>query len=199
MEIDLKKFDVEKFDSILARGLSTGLGKRGEQVCIEAAICETLGLEHSDDPECVSAAVRSFKIRLNDSRWSSPIARANGLRDLGLAQLGSLGIVNDKEFAKRLAEKTIRILVPALIRDLFPNDPKLLEAADRCEKEGNESAANAAYAAYAAYAANANAAAATYPTAPNAAAAANAAYAANAAAAAAAYANAAAAYANAAA
>src|ERR1700689_2390651 len=224
MEIDLKKFDVEKFDSILARGLSTGLGKRGEQVCIEAAICETLGLEHSDDPECVSAAVRSFKIRLNDSRWSSPIARANGLRDLGLAQLGSLGIVNDKEFAKRLAEKTIRILVPALIRDLFPNDPKLLEAADRCEKEGNESAANAAAAAYAAYAANANAAAAAYANAANAAPAANAAYAANptpppappppaaataapsnaayaanAAAAAAAYANAAAAYANAAA
>ena len=41
---DVKSFDVAKFDSILARGLSNGLGKRGGQVCIEAAICETLGL-----------------------------------------------------------------------------------------------------------------------------------------------------------
>ena len=47
---DVKTFDVRMFDDILAKGLSLGLGVRGEQVCIEAAICQTLGLKHGDDP-----------------------------------------------------------------------------------------------------------------------------------------------------
>ena len=100
MTFKIKDFDVKKFDSILAAGLSKGLGSRGSQVCIEAAICQVLDLPHSDDPGCVAASVRSFKIRLNDSNWSSSKARAAGLRDLGLAQLGSLGVVDDFEFIK---------------------------------------------------------------------------------------------------
>src|SRR6266850_1153857 len=96
---EISKFDVAKFDLILARGLSMGLGKAGGQVCIEAAICETLGLEHGDDPKCVAESVRAYKIKLNDSNWSSPKARAAGLRDLGLAQLGSKGVVKDSDFA----------------------------------------------------------------------------------------------------
>ena len=165
-EFDAKKFDVKKFDEILARGLSNGLGVQGSQVCIEAAICETLGLPHGDDPGCVGAAVRAFKISLNDSRWSSPKARAEGMRDLGLAQLGSKDSVNDVEFVKRLSEKLIRVLVPKLFRQIFPENGVCLAAVDRCEKEGTldaaasaaeqASAANAAYAANAAaYAANA--------------------------------------------
>jgi hypothetical protein len=78
------------------------------------------------------------------------------LRDLGIAQLGSLGSINSKEFSRRLAEKTIRVLIPVLFRDLFPNNKELLAVADRCEKEGTKNAAYvAAYAAYAADAANA--------------------------------------------
>ncbi len=145
-EFDAKKFDVKKFDEILARGLSNGLGVQGSQVCIEAAICETLGLPHGDDPGCVGAAVRAFKISLNDSRWSSPKARAEGMRDLGLAQLGSKS-VNDVEFVKRLSEKLIRVLVPKLFRQIFPENGVCLAAADRCEKEGTLDAADAAYAA----------------------------------------------------
>ena len=171
-EFDAKKFDVKKFDEILARGLSNGLGVQGSQVCIEAAICETLGLPHGDDPGCVGAAVRAFKISLNDSRWSSPKARAEGMRDLGLAQLGSKDSVNDVEFVKRLSEKLIRVLVPKLFRQIFPENGVCLAAVDRCEKEGTldaaasaaeqASAANAAYAANAAaYAANAAAYAAS--------------------------------------
>lgn len=108
----VEEFDVSKFDSILARGLSSGLGTQGAQVCIEAAICETLGLQHGDDPKCVAESVRSFKIALNDSRWSSPKARADGLRKLGLAQLGSKGVVDNVEFSKLMSERTIRILIP---------------------------------------------------------------------------------------
>ena len=159
-KFDVRKFDVEKFDSILARGLSQGLGKQGQQVCIEAAICETLGLKHSDDPECVAASVRAFKIVLNDSNWSSPEARAKGLRDLGLAQLGSKGVVDDKEFVARMAEKTIRVLIPKLYRELFAGNKTLQDVADRCEKEGTKEAAAWAAEAAAAWAAEAAAAAA---------------------------------------
>jgi hypothetical protein len=151
---DVKEFDVKKFDGILARGLSTGLGEQGSQVCIEAAVCEALGLPHGDDPGCVANSVRSFKIRLNDSRWSSEKARAAGLRDLGLAQLGSKGVVDDTEFMSRAAEKTIQVLIPKVFKLVFPTNQACLIAAARCAEEGTKEAAYAAaYAAYAAYAA----------------------------------------------
>ena len=141
---DVSTFDVKEFDRILACGLSSGLGQRGKQVCIEAAICQVLGLDHGDDPGCVAESVRRFKIRLNDSRWSSPEARAKGLHDLGLAQLGSKGVVNDKDFANRIGEKMIRVLIPALFRDVFKDKPDCLAAAQRCEDEGTVEAARAA-------------------------------------------------------
>jgi len=143
-KFDLGKFDVDKFDRILSRGLSTGLGIQGEQVCIEAAICETLGLPHGDDPQCVAEAVREFKIRINDSNWSSPTARSSGLRDLGLAQLGSKGVISDIEFSKRIVEKTIRILIPKLFRSVFADNKDCLKAALRCEVKGTYGAAEAA-------------------------------------------------------
>ena len=172
---NVKQFDVKKFDAILARGLSHGMGSQNGQMCIEAAICNVLGMEHSDDPKCVAKAVRSFKISLNDRSWSSPAARAEGLRDLGLAQLGSLGVIDDREFVKKLAEKLIRVMIPTLIRDLWATDADLMAVADECEKEGaresalkardllrKKSAAAYAAAAYAADAAYAYAADAAY-------------------------------------
>ena len=148
---DISTFNVEEFDRILACGLSKGLGQRGNQVCIEAAICQTLGLPHSDDPGCVADAVRTFKIALNDSKWSSPKARAEGLRDLGLAQLGSKGVVGNVEFATRLSKKVIQVLIPALFREVFPDNDECLAVALRCEQEGTEVAADSAY--WAAYSA----------------------------------------------
>ena len=146
-------FNVAEFDRILAKGLSKGMGDRDSQVCIEAAICQVLQLPHGDDPGCVTNAVRSYKIALNDGPWSTPEARAKGLRDLGLAQLGSRGVVSDEEFATRMAEHTVRVLVPALFREVFPKDEVCLKAADRCEKEGGAAAAAAAATAAAAWAA----------------------------------------------
>lgn len=121
-------------------------------MCIEAAVCKALGLPHGDNPECVAISVRSFKIVLNDSRWSSTQSRAKGLRDLGIAQVGSKGVVSDVEFTSKLAEKTIRVLIPKLFRALFTGNEPLILAAIRCEEEGTASAATAAY--YAAYDAN---------------------------------------------
>jgi hypothetical protein len=154
-QFDVSTFDVQKYHQILDRGLSLGLGEQGRQVCIEAAICEALGLPHGDDPKCVAASVRRFKIRLNDStRWSSPMARANGLRDLGLAQLGSLGVVNDVKFAKEVAGQTIRLILPKLLRTVrLGTEAEAI--AVRCEQEGTYECAKAArqyYADVAAYA-----------------------------------------------
>ncbi len=125
------EFNVQKFDSILARGLCNGLGERDGQMCIEAAICATLDLPHGDDPQCVASAVRAFKISLNDYKWSSPAARAEGLRDLGLAQLGSKGVVDDFQFARELTIKCVRILIPELFR--LYRDEKMLTAIPACE------------------------------------------------------------------
>jgi hypothetical protein len=144
--INRNKF-VAKFDEILARGLSSGMGKRDGQMCIEAAVCAALDLPHGDEPQCVATTVRTFKIALNDSNWSSPQARAAGLRDLGIAQVGSLGVVDDNVFVQKIAEKTIRVLIPALFREVFPNNQACLAAAKRCEDEGTEEAARAAEAA----------------------------------------------------
>jgi len=132
---------VVKFDTILSRGLSMGLGDRSGQMCIEAALCAALDLPHGDDPGCVAEAVRSFKICLNDLNWSSSHARANGLRDLGIAQIGSKGVIDDVKFAQLLVERTIRVLIPRLFREIFQAYPDCLEAADRCEREGGQEAA----------------------------------------------------------
>ena len=152
MNIDFETF-IPKFNEICDRGLSAGIGDRNGQMCIEAAVCAALDLPHGDDPQCVSASVRGFKIALNDAMWSSPQARAAGLRKLGIAQVGSKGVVGDADFSRRLSEKVIRKLIPAIFRDLFKDNPACLAAADRCEQDGSADAADvAAYAA--AYAAD---------------------------------------------
>jgi hypothetical protein len=142
MKLTLDKNLVTKIDSFIGRGLCSGVGERNGQMCVEAAICAALDLPHGDDPGCVSAAVRSFKISLNDSNWSTPKARAKGLRDLAIAQLGSKGVVGDVEFSKRLAEKCIRNLIPELFRRHFKENAAMQEAADRCEREGSIDAAS---------------------------------------------------------
>jgi hypothetical protein len=135
---------IPKFDAILERGLCAGIGTPDGQVCIEAAICMAMGLPFGDDPTCVDPAVRVFKIALNDAAWSSPRARAKGLRDLGIAQIGSRDSVDGAEFSRRLAEGTIRILIPHLFISILAEYPDCLMAAERCAMEGTAAAALAA-------------------------------------------------------
>ena len=133
---------------IVDAGLVSGVGnpKPGE-MCVEAAVCFALGLPHGDDPACVSRALRSLKIRLNDSSWSSNEARANGLRRLAVAQLGSREHLDDKEFVKRVVELAIRKSVPAALRAAasIHKSPEhmqaLRDAANRCEAEGSHASA----------------------------------------------------------
>ena len=155
-------------------GLVQGVGKPipGE-MCVEAAVCYALGLPHGDDPACVAPSVRRLKIALNDRRWSSPLARAQGLRRLAVAQLGSAGVIDDQDFRRRVMDMTIRRVVPAALRSaatVNPTHAESLEAAAvRCETDGTREACHegkrvaraaydAAYAAAYAYAADAAAA-----------------------------------------
>lgn len=162
---------------VVDAGLVKGVGnpKPGE-MCVEAAVCYALGLPHGDDPQCVSRAVRSLKITLNDKNWSSNEARAKGLRRLAIAQLGSAGTIDDREFARRVAKLAITLCVPTALRSAASiqknaeHKQAMLDAAVRCEKEGTREAAlqgkgAAYYAANAVACANAAADAAAYASA----------------------------------
>ena len=155
-------------------GLSSGLGKQiPGQMCIEAAVCYAYGLPHGDNPPCVGSAVRRFKIRLNDSNWSSNKARAEGMIEISIAQLNS-NKLDQVEFAKRITLKTINVIIADLAHNFnieleaklrVTND--LIEARSLCIElrcyaaaaaaayaaAADADAVDAAYAAYAAYAA----------------------------------------------
>ena len=97
---------------VVDAGLSRGMGEeRPGYMCIEAAVCYAMGLPHSDDPPCVAESVRYLKIALNDhDAWEThdeygnendAQARAEGLRRIAIAQLGS-NTLSDLKFLKRL-------------------------------------------------------------------------------------------------
>src|ERR1700722_18874196 len=111
--IEITEVHARKVLKVVDAGLVNGVGRPiPGQMCVEAAVCYALGLPHGDDPKCVSPALRSLKIRLNDSSWSSEQARAKGLRRLAVAQLGSLGELDEKEFVRRLVDHAIRVSTP---------------------------------------------------------------------------------------
>lgn len=172
MSIVITRELAQRCVDVVDHGLTSGLGVRAPgKFCVEAAISYALGLPHGDNPGCVSRALRRLKIGLNDRAWSSPQARAKGLRRLALAQLGSAGVLDDEEFMRRVVEMTIRKAVPIGLRAAAQvnstHAASLEAAAVRCEQEGTREAvkngncvarpaADAAYAASAAgYAADA--------------------------------------------
>lgn len=129
-------------------GLVKGLGKpEPGKMCVEAAVCYAMGLPHSDKPTCVGRAVRNYKIRINDAKWSSNEARTAGLLKLAIAQLGS-DTIDQRKFVKIVAEQTIRKIVPMALRAAKVQNPKradkLEAAAANCESKGTEQAARQA-------------------------------------------------------
>lgn len=132
---------VEVVDAGLVNGVGTPVPG---QMCVEAAVCYAMGLPHGDNPSCVSLALRRLKIRLNDARWSSPQARAQGLRRLAVAQLGSAGVLDEAEFVRRVVDMTIRRAVPISLRAAARQNPAFAErleaCAVRCEVTGTREA-----------------------------------------------------------
>jgi hypothetical protein len=166
MKNEITLDQARKVLEVVDAGLSDGMGfPVPGHMCVEAAVCYALGQPRGDEPECVNAAVRQFKIRLNDAKWSSNQARAKGMRKLAIAQLGTNDpSFDEKKFVGLLVEQTIRKVVPYALRCAIraAEDQKhkaaLEEAAVRCERDGDlEAAKNARRAAYAA-----NADASTY-------------------------------------
>ena len=151
MAIEITQEIALKVLSVVDAGLTHGQGEpKPGHMCVEAAVCYAMGLPHGDDPECVSRALRSLKIRLNDSNWSSDQARAKGLRRLAVAQLGSRDALDDQEFVRRVVELAIRKSVPAALRSAASCHPnpkhqaELIAAAERCEAEPTRSNAQTA-------------------------------------------------------
>lgn len=117
MEILINEQLAQKVKETVDFGLCSGVGKPiPGQMCVEAAVNYACRLPHGDNPSCVGKAVRSFKIRLNDAKWSSNNARAKGMLKIAIAQLGS-NTIDQQEFAKIVAFKTITTLMPVILRD----------------------------------------------------------------------------------
>lgn len=151
MTIKITKAVAAKVLATVDAGLVKGIGEpKPGAMCVEAAVCYAMGLPHSDEPDCVSRAIRDLNILLNDAGWSSNAARAKGMRRLVLAQLGSAGAVDDVEFAKRVAELSIHMNVPAALRAAASIHPyahhkgALVDAAIICERDGTEASARSA-------------------------------------------------------
>jgi hypothetical protein len=165
--MEITSAHIAKIHALLDAGLVQGLGvPEPGKMCVEAAICYALDLPHSDDPGCVHPALRQLKIRLNDGIWSSNKARADGMRRLAIAQLGSKDALDAHVFASRCATLAIRMVVPFALRGVANvvgdvHGPILLGHADKCEsnpttaavRRAADAARSAAYASYAAYAA----------------------------------------------
>lgn len=150
--VEINRDVARKVIETVDAGLCAGIGSPAPgQMCVEAAVCYALGLPHGDDPQCVAPSLRTLKITLNDTAWSSPAARAKGMRKLALLQLGTRDLFDEKLFLEQVVEMTARKVVPRALRlaaEAFPSHGEALEAAAA-------DAADAAKAAVAAYAAKA--------------------------------------------
>lgn len=127
--------------ALIDQGLLAGLGRPTPgQMGVEATACYALGLPHSADPGCIEHCLRHLVGGLNDCDWSSPQARARGLRRLGVAQLGTQGVLNTKAFSALVVRLTLPHVskglraVASIFRTLSHHDA-LSAAADRCERE----------------------------------------------------------------
>jgi trimeric autotransporter adhesin len=135
-------FDRSVYERLCAAGMPAGMGTT-ESACVMAALNLACGGSLTDSAEspCVLPTAAAFAIGLNDARWSSLTARASGMHNLGLALLGTADL-DGATFVKRLAEGTIRRVLPIALRAAG-----LTEHADRCEREGTRASAASAAAA----------------------------------------------------
>lgn len=157
MSVEIDEGIARRVIEVVDAGLVQGMGEPiPGKMCVEAAVCYALGLPHNDEPPCVSPAVRRLTIQLNGARWSSPQARARGLRRLAVAALGAL---DEIEFGSRVARLAIQTCVPTALRAVAQRHAgeqreRLLHVAALCEREPTRNnALKARAAAYAAAAA----------------------------------------------
>jgi hypothetical protein len=160
--------DLAILDRILAKGLVCGAGDGKTTFCVEQAVAVVCGLPVTDSPdECVEPAVSAYGRRIQDSNgWGTDLERAAGMRDFAIAQIGSKGVVDGREFSNRLVLRTINRVLPIWLR-FGKIDESLVVACETAKDlaEGRAAAIAARTAAAAATAATAAAATAAAATA----------------------------------
>jgi len=130
---------VNKIHCLLDKGVTPGFSKdpKPGNMCLEQAVSYALEEEITGHPSCVGEEVRAFVTCLNDVRWSSPSARAEGMRDLAIAHLGSNSL-DQNEFIDKLVFAVITKMLPAMFRDLgeerWKKEIKSLEGAKDLEE-----------------------------------------------------------------
>ncbi len=126
------------FEGFLARGLCGET--EGEMVGLLAAVNAACGGEADDDAEAahMSLAVRLYARALNGAAWESDAARSEGLRELGYLLPGTEAI-DDAVFAAKIAELTVRRVLPIVLRAAG-----LYKSESQCEAEGTREAARSA-------------------------------------------------------
>lgn len=139
--VEITQAIAENVLALIDHGLVAGLGHPTPgQMGVEAIICYALKLPHGADAGGVEPCLRQLVGSLNDCDWSSPQARARGLRRLGVAQLGSAGFLDTKTFSARVVRLTLPTVskgmraVALTFRALSHHDA-LCASADRCERE----------------------------------------------------------------
>ncbi len=121
-EVKINRALAKKVVTLVDKGLVSGLGKQEPgKACVEAVVCMAMGLPHGDNPPCVGANVRSFKIALNDCKWPSDAARTKGMRKLAVAQLGS-DTIDQEEFLKRVRFKCVTRILPIILQNSIDED-----------------------------------------------------------------------------
>lgn len=142
--MDRIPFNLALYDTLLARGLTTGMGNSDTRVCVEHAVALACGYGPTDSPRCVAAADRDFAIWLNDAQWADPGERAAALRDLGILGLDTRG-TDRLPWARRVVDGAVRKVLPELMRSyaevavdpgLFPVLQTSAKAVEEAEPEG---------------------------------------------------------------
>jgi len=129
---------VNKIHCLLDKGVTSdfSLDPKPGNMCLEQVVSYALGEKINDSPSCVGEKVRKFVISLNDQDWSSASARAEGMRELSIAQLGST-FLDQKDFRDKLSFSVITKLLPAMFRELgekkWEKEIKSLEGAKNLE------------------------------------------------------------------
>lgn len=107
--ITINEAFVKKVLDVVDAGLTSGLGQpHPGEMCVEAAVAYASGEEHRDEPICVDSDLREIKIHLNDMGWYSNESRAEGLRRLAVAQLGTFKQGFNKDRFSGLIEDQVK-------------------------------------------------------------------------------------------
>ena len=136
---EYNKLLFERFGGVLKGG---GHGDCESEACPMEIRAILLGL-HGDDPD--KSPRDAWARIMADAVWSSDAARTAAMREVVLRDEPDAG------WPARLAEATIRRLLPPMLRDVG-----LMAEAERCEREGTAEAAAAASAVRAAASAAGN-------------------------------------------